>query len=70
MLTNKILTATQKEEEYFLAFSKMLKGLYPDWEGVPLTPERSVKHMLDVIAKAERKDSGAFISHFGNKQWV
>jgi hypothetical protein len=36
----------------------------------PLTPEQSVKMQLEVINKVTVKDSGAFISHHGNKQWL
>ncbi|KAJ5823593.1 Short-chain dehydrogenase/reductase SDR [Penicillium robsamsonii] len=38
----------------------------------PLTPEESVTAVLSVIDKASvaNGDGGAFISHFGNKQWL
>ncbi|KAL6305096.1 short-chain dehydrogenases/reductase [Sparassis latifolia] len=42
----------------------------PGWNGQPITPEVSVKHMLDTIRKTTVADTGAFISHFGNKQWL
>lgn len=36
------------------------------------TPEDSVKNVLDVVNRADisRGDAGAFVSHFGNKQWI
>jgi hypothetical protein len=38
----------------------------------PLTPEESVKAVVDVIEKSsiEGGAGGAFISHLGNKQWL
>ena len=49
---------------------KLFQKYSPDWDGVPLTPEASVKLTLDVIAKADRKDTGAFISQYGNQRWL
>lgn len=43
---------------------------YPDWNGLPISPEESVKMMLNVFDKLELKDSGAFVSHKGNKEWL
>ena len=42
----------------------------PHWDGVPLTPEVSVRMMRDVISKMGPEDTGAFVSHFGSKQWL
>lgn len=37
----------------------------------PSTPEESVKALLSVIDNATvEKDSGAFLSHHGNKNWL
>ena len=37
----------------------------------PLTPEESVKMQLEVVDKATVETmGGAFVSHFGNKQWL
>ena len=43
----------------------------PNFKG-PITPEESVKAMLDVIEKANVNNGfgGAYVSHFGNKQWL
>ena len=49
---------------------KHFQRAFPDWDGKPITPETSVRMMLDVIHRWERKDSGAFVSHYGNKQWL
>lgn len=42
----------------------------PHWDGVPLTPEASVKMMREVMKNVSVEDSGAFISQFGNQQWL
>ena len=47
-----------------------MKPIYPDWDGKPLTPEQSVKHVLNVVDNADKKDTGAFLSHWGNKRWL
>lgn len=38
----------------------------------PITPAESVEKCLDVLEKTsvENGDSGAFVSHLGNKQWL
>jgi NAD(P)-dependent dehydrogenase (short-subunit alcohol dehydrogenase family) len=43
----------------------------PHWKG-PITPEESVRHVRATWEKAsiEGGFGGAFVSHFGNKQWV
>ncbi|TBU44677.1 short-chain dehydrogenases/reductase [Dichomitus squalens] len=57
------LAAFQDTVQKFLKHS-------PQWDGVPLTPEQSVTYMRQVIDKVGPKDSGAFLSQFGNKQWL
>ncbi|KAF8176434.1 hypothetical protein K438DRAFT_1770627 [Mycena galopus ATCC 62051] len=41
----------------------------PDFKG-PITTEESVKMQLEVINGWTVERSGAFVSHFGNKQWI
>jgi hypothetical protein len=42
----------------------------PGFEG-PITPAKSVEMVLEVVGKATiEKDGGAFVSHYGNKQWL
>ncbi|KIA75404.1 hypothetical protein HK57_00123 [Aspergillus ustus] len=38
----------------------------------PITPEESVGHLLDTIYRADinKGYAGAFLSHYGNKQWL
>lgn len=50
--------------EKFLAYAPHFRG--------PITPEESVKRMMEVVESksVENGDGGAFVSHFGNKQWL
>lgn len=41
----------------------------PSFEG-PITPEESVKLMLSILDKSTVKDTGAFVSQKGNKEWL
>ncbi|KAI0790852.1 NAD(P)-binding protein [Abortiporus biennis] len=61
---------TPEELENYMKMIVACKKFYPDWIGVPLTPEQSVGYMLDVFEKVTAADSGAFLSHWGNKQWL
>ncbi|GJE88888.1 SDR family oxidoreductase [Phanerochaete sordida] len=60
---------TPEELANAMAFIEKLKKVYPNWEGKPLTPEQSVTSMLKIIEKLDHKDSGAYISHKGGKEW-
>ncbi|TFK46313.1 NAD(P)-binding protein [Heliocybe sulcata] len=42
---------------------------YPHWKG-PMTPQESVRHMMEVIDNLTVEKSGQFISHLGSKQWL
>ena len=59
--------AVEKER---VALTAHLSKFYPDWNGKPLEPEESVRLQLQVLEKATVEDSGSFVSHLGNKQWV
>ena len=63
-------TATPEELEGFKAMVAQFKKYAPEWDGIPLTPETSVKLMRDVIEKAGPKDSGTFLSQYGNQKWL
>ncbi|KAI0349812.1 NAD(P)-binding protein [Trametes cingulata] len=59
--------------EELAAFQDMVaqfKKYAPDWDGVPITPETSVRLVLGVIEKATVNDTGAFLSHWGNQKWL
>ncbi|KAJ6541762.1 hypothetical protein B0H19DRAFT_1381357 [Mycena capillaripes] len=55
-------------EEYKMLFEAIPK-VAPHFKG-PITPEESVRMQLEVINRWTVKDTGAFVSHFGNKQWL
>ena len=42
----------------------------PDWNGVPLLPKESAELVLGVIDRVTPKDSGGFVSQYGNKCWL
>ena len=44
------------------------KARNPGFKG-RISPEESVRMQLEVIDKATIADSGAFVSHHGNKDW-
>lgn len=46
-----------------------IQAIYPDFKG-PISTEESVRMVLEVINKATIKDTGAFVSHRGNKEWM
>ncbi|KAJ6541767.1 hypothetical protein B0H19DRAFT_1212872 [Mycena capillaripes] len=49
--------------------SESIPKVAPHFKG-PITPEESVRMQLEVINKWTVEDTGAFVSHFGNKQWL
>lgn len=52
------------------AMGALFQQYAPEFKG-PLTPEQSVEYCLKVIEGATVESSGgAFVSHFGNKQWL
>ncbi|KAG1886050.1 hypothetical protein F4604DRAFT_1877991 [Suillus subluteus] len=60
---------TDKELEQFMAMIGKFRNIYPDFTG-PITPEASVRMQLEVINRITVNDTGAFISHKGNKEWL
>jgi len=46
------------------------KKYAPHWNEEPLTPAQSVSLMMRVIDRFTSADTGAFVSQFGNKQWL
>ena len=47
-----------------------LKKYAPDWDGLPITAEKSVEMMMEVISKVGPEDSGALLSHLGTDRWL
>jgi hypothetical protein len=52
-----------------MAMVEKFKKVYPNFKG-PITPEESVQMQLKVINQITVNDTGAFISHKGNKEWL
>jgi len=51
---------------------KMAAGfqkVYPNWTG-PIQPPESTRLMLDILDNVKPEDSGKFVSHWGNRQWL
>ena len=42
---------------------------YPDLKGM-ITPEESVKQVLEVIENLSTEQTGLMISHHGNQEWI
>ncbi|KAH9847062.1 NAD(P)-binding protein [Lenzites betulinus] len=54
----------------FVTMVSQFKKYAPEWDGAPITPETSVRLVLGVIHGATVEDTGAFLSHWGNQQWL
>ncbi|KAG1771261.1 hypothetical protein EDD22DRAFT_1030092 [Suillus occidentalis] len=67
--TNSTKHPTEKEREQFMAMIEKFKKVYPNFKG-PITPEESVQMQLEVINQITVNETGAFISHKGNKEWL
>jgi|TARA_R110002003_G_scaffold121_29_gene10902 hypothetical protein len=65
------MTVTPEEGAKVMVMAGKFKAYAPHFEGFA-TPESAVKDMLKVIENAslENGDGGAFVSQFGNKQWL
>ncbi|OBZ74810.1 hypothetical protein A0H81_05208 [Grifola frondosa] len=61
---------TVQELEPFVEIATFFKKAFPQWNGIAVRPEDSVKLLLGIIEKATVQDSGAFLSHHGNKEWL
>jgi hypothetical protein len=61
--------ATADELERFSVMIGKFREVYHDFTG-PIAPETSVRMQLDVINRTTIDDTGAFISHKGNKEWL
>ncbi|KAI1268815.1 hypothetical protein F5Y18DRAFT_372613 [Xylariaceae sp. FL1019] len=60
-----------QEIEALTAMFKAFQAYAPDWKGA-ITVDESVTAVLKVIHEAsiEKGNGGAFLSHWGNKQWL
>ncbi|KAJ7083240.1 NAD(P)-binding protein [Mycena epipterygia] len=59
----------QELEEYKVFTQALAAKLAPGFAG-PITPRASVTMMLNVIYRWTVEDTGAFVSHHGNKEWI
>lgn len=48
---------------------KAFQGIYPDWKG-PILASESVALQRKVIENLTLEQSGQFLSHWGNKEWL
>ncbi|KAG1754729.1 uncharacterized protein EDB91DRAFT_1095248 [Suillus paluster] len=60
---------TEEELEKVTEMIGNFRKVYPDFTG-PITPQTSVQMQLEVINRITVNDTGAFISHKGNKEWL
>ncbi|EMD37560.1 hypothetical protein CERSUDRAFT_123483 [Gelatoporia subvermispora B] len=63
-------TASPEELEAFGQMIERFKNAAPGWDGRPIQPEQSVRMVLAVIDQLTIEDTGAFVSHHGNKVWL
>ncbi|KAJ6601251.1 hypothetical protein DFH09DRAFT_559276 [Mycena vulgaris] len=69
LVNTSISAPTPGELEEMKVLGKGIAKIAPDFKG-PITPADSVRMQLDVINRFTVEDTGAFVSHFGNKQWL
>ncbi|KZP11088.1 NAD(P)-binding protein [Athelia psychrophila] len=60
---------TPEEVEGYQKMLAFFRTFKPDYQGA-ITPEQSVLLMLGLIDKWTVEDTGAFLSHHGNKDWL
>ncbi|KAJ7223950.1 hypothetical protein C8J57DRAFT_1391050 [Mycena rebaudengoi] len=60
---------TAQQIEHGKTLKMRILKVAPDFKG-PITPKESVALQLDVIREWKVENTGAFVSQFGNKQWV
>lgn len=63
--------AKEVQDEHYKNYTNLFKDAFPEWSGVPLTPEQSVTAMMTTVSKLTSADSGKFITHVGDtKTWL
>lgn len=63
------LSATEEEKKFMQLLAPYFLNAAPDFKG-PMQPEQSVEMMRKVIDSVTVAETGAFISHKGNKEWL
>lgn len=68
--TNIVNPVTDDEKAKMqVMFARMMQK-YPEWKG-PVTPEESVRRILNVVKNSKVEQSGQFLSYWGNTtQWL
>ncbi|KAJ7665112.1 hypothetical protein DFH06DRAFT_1186668 [Mycena polygramma] len=61
--------APGSEDEESKMLAKSIGKIAPDFKG-PISPEESVKMQLEVLNRWTIEQTGAFVSHYGTKQWL
>jgi NAD(P)-dependent dehydrogenase (short-subunit alcohol dehydrogenase family) len=69
--TGALARASDEEKAKFMKMGTKFASYAPHFKG-PVTPDVSVKQVLEVVEKAsiDCGYAGAFISHLGTKQWI
>ena len=61
--------ATEEEIQNYQALGEIFLRKYPHWKG-PYSPIQSIEYQMKVIDGLKIEDSGKFLSHHGNKNWL
>ncbi|KAJ7879675.1 hypothetical protein B0H13DRAFT_2051119 [Mycena leptocephala] len=69
VVNTSIAPPTPETEERWKGMTKGLTLIAPGFKG-PMTAQESVKLQLEVIYKWKVENTGAFVSHNGNKEWL
>ncbi|KAJ6546890.1 hypothetical protein B0H19DRAFT_953952 [Mycena capillaripes] len=69
LVNTRVSPPTAQELEDYKKMTEAILKVAPHFKG-PITPEESVKMQLEVINRWTVEETGAFVSHYGNKQWV
>ncbi|KAH6332151.1 short-chain dehydrogenase Sch2-like protein [Parastagonospora nodorum] len=69
-LMNASANFSEADKEKMQGMFARLMQKYPEWKG-PVTPEESVKRILEVVKKSKPEQSGQFLSYWGNTtEWL
>ncbi|KZP29955.1 NAD(P)-binding protein [Athelia psychrophila] len=60
---------TPEQVEEYKGLMASLRIIKPDFEGA-MTPEKSVSMLLGLVYKWTVEDTGSYVSHYGNKDWL
>ncbi|KAJ6530411.1 hypothetical protein DFH09DRAFT_987931 [Mycena vulgaris] len=69
MVDSKAGRRSPEDEAVFQKTAERIKAFLPDFNG-PITSKQSVDMMLEVIHRWTVEETGQFVSHYGNKQWL